>query len=69
MYWTNAFKSAGPTENAPYPLCQANFANVGDCVLSHFDDEAFNSATNFATFALRDSRIARCTWSATPPTR
>ena len=29
----------------------------------------FNSSTSFAAVTVRDSLTARCTWSATPPTR
>jgi len=50
MYRINEFKSAGPTENAPYPRCQANSANLGDWLFSHFDDDALISATSPATF-------------------
>ena len=54
MYSIKACKSVGPTENAPYPLCHANFDNAGDCVLSHLDEEDFN-----IFHQLRNSRCAR----------
>ncbi len=58
MYSTNAPKSVGPTENAAYPRCQANFFNSGACILIHCDETDFNCFTNSATFVVRDRRKA-----------
>jgi len=61
MYSIKACKSDGPTENAPYPLCHANFDNAGDCVLIHLDEDNLRSSTNSDTAIVRDNRIARWT--------
>jgi len=61
MYRINASKSVGPTENAPYPRCQAKPSSSTDCVFTHFEDDVFNSSTNSATVTVREILTARCT--------